>query len=262
MLAAASIDQYCNKQTSMGLDELLYLQSEMNTALFIGGIQHNSGLFATNTEYDLVVYRYDSSSGTARFIVNNQYGNSYSVTPESSDGSILFATSKDVGTQSFFGRIDDVAFFPKTLSDAEVTELNDAVNATSGLYAIGGLDTKTITKFNEKYDLATDVWTDVEAMPTPRFGMSSASVNGKIYVVGGAIIDIIEATLSTSGILESYDIIKDEWETLTSIPFEEDGPVGIAYSQCNHVKLNGEDYLYVLGGSSGIFRYGRPRKLK
>ena len=57
------------------------------------------------------------------------------------------------------------------------------------IYAIGGvLDPPsyvTCTGTNEKYDPASNQWTLKSDMPTPRASFAIASVEGKIYCIGG-----------------------------------------------------------------------------
>ncbi|MBI1925877.1 galactose oxidase, partial [Candidatus Poribacteria bacterium] len=79
-----------------------------------------------------------------------------------------------------------------------------AVNGT--IYAIGGVGpiagggTGAISVV-EAYDPRTDTWTKKSDMPTPRWGLSTVAVNGKIYAIGGAPGDG-RVTLST---VEEYD---------------------------------------------------------
>jgi len=49
-------------------------------------------------------------------------------------------------------------------------------------------------------------------MPAPRAGSAAATVNGKIYVVGGQVADVMQPTT-----LE-YDPVADTWATKAAIP--------------------------------------------
>jgi N-acetylneuraminic acid mutarotase len=73
-----------------------------------------------------------------------------------------------------------------------------SVSAINGkIYAIGGGD-KSLNIKNpmnpdpygvsivEEYDPIKDVWTKKVDMPTKRYGLSTVTVNGKIYAFGGA----------------------------------------------------------------------------
>ena len=46
----------------------------------------------------------------------------------------------------------------------------------------------------EMYDPATDSWTSLDPMPIPRHGIGAATVDGLIYVPGGALIAGFDAT--------------------------------------------------------------------
>jgi len=72
------------------------------------------------------------------------------------------------------------------------------------IYAIGGRDdggaNPNPLSSVEEYNPSTNEWTTKEEMPTARFIVSSASVNGKIYAIGGA--QNFTSALST---VEEYD---------------------------------------------------------
>ncbi len=52
--------------------------------------------------------------------------------------------------------------------------------------ASGGRTAGTVNAIVEAYDPATDSWTSEPSMPTARFGLSCAALDGAIYAVGGA----------------------------------------------------------------------------
>ena len=107
------------------------------------------------------------------------------------------------------------------------------------IYVFGGYTTpgssyKTPTV--EEYDPLTSSWlTKDSEMPTPRAWAASATVNDKIYVIGGT---------SDSGnfldIVEEYDPMSDSWTTKNPMP---NGRAGFTLSV-----VNGK--IYAIGGST------------
>lgn len=81
-----------------------------------------------------------------------------------------------------------------------------------------------------------DTWTTMESMPTPRLGLSSSVVDGKIYAIGGG---------SAAGFLntvEEYDPQTNSWQAVASMPTPRDLMASSA--------VNGK--IYVMGGYNGI----------
>jgi len=96
-----------------------------------------------------------------------------------------------------------------------------------------------ITNVNEVYDPLTNDWKSLASMPTKRHGAFMASVNGKIYVIGGmGDVNDMWKTLST---VEMYDPKTDKWEIKKSLPEPRDG---FSLSVIN-------DKIFVIGGFSG-----------
>lgn len=129
------------------------------------------------------------------------------------------------------------------------------------VYAIGGIDSKTISQFVEEYDPATDVWADKSNIITPRFGAMSAAVGSTIYVMGGITLDVITNKLTTSRSLEAYNTSTDTWASLTDMPVLDDGSVfGISYGVCfgtaQYVQVSGENRIYILSGLREIDNNG------
>jgi N-acetylneuraminic acid mutarotase len=58
------------------------------------------------------------------------------------------------------------------------------IYAIGGVTRVGGLPQTLSTV--EAYDPATNKWTERAAMPTKRYSLSTAVVNGKIYAIGGS----------------------------------------------------------------------------
>jgi hypothetical protein len=90
-----------------------------------------------------------------------------------------------------------------------------AAEANGTLYAVGGFgccyypfEKGTL----EAYDLATDTWTERAPMPTPRLGVGVATINGRMYVIGG------EQDVYMLGTLEVYDPTTNTWTTKAPMP--------------------------------------------
>jgi len=106
------------------------------------------------------------------------------------------------------------------------------------IYAIGGgvpkpggfVDVATV----EVYDPKTDTWAKKKEMPTPRLGLSTSVVDGKIYAIGGQV----------TGIVEIYDPEQDQW-------FEPD-PMPIPRGWFSTSAVGGK--IYAIGGG----RFGLP----
>ncbi|TSC68303.1 MAG: Kelch repeat-containing protein [Parcubacteria group bacterium Gr01-1014_66] len=69
-------------------------------------------------------------------------------------------------------------------------------------------------------------------MPTPRGGIASTVLGGKLYVFGG------EEEIGTIAVVEGYDSLLDRWHTRTAMPEGRHG-LGAAASG---------DRIYVIGG--------------
>src|SRR5258708_6096591 len=89
----------------------------------------------------------------------------------------------------------------------------------------------------EAYDPATDTWTSKAAMPTARWELGVAVVNGIIYAVGGQ--DAEPNGLTT---VEAYDPATDTWTTKAPMPT---GRYRLGVAAVNGV-------LYAVGGLHGL----------
>ncbi len=85
------------------------------------------------------------------------------------------------------------------------------------IYAIGGLPRPFGQAPNlsavEEYDPLTDTWIKKKNMPTSRAMMSTAAVDGKIYVIGGYLENQIPTQL-----VEEYDPKIDKWTGKADMP--------------------------------------------
>lgn len=94
--------------------------------------------------------------------------------------------------------------------------------ANGKIYAIGGGRDKVKGRMLginsvEEYDPATDTWKEKKNMPTPRLGLGTCVVNGKIYAIGGMTPDSVFWS-GLRDIVEVYDPRTDTWSSKASMP--------------------------------------------
>ena len=102
------------------------------------------------------------------------------------------------------------------------------------IYIIGGTSGPDVFDNVEVYDPSTDSWESKSPLPDTRWGHSSDTVGGKIYVMGGCLTIAGDATNT----IEVYDPSLDEWESGGNMPT---GRIG--FGSC---VVNGK--IYVMGG--------------
>jgi len=111
------------------------------------------------------------------------------------------------------------------------------------LYAVGGIDSQKTLASLLAYDPTTNNWTEKAPMPTTaREHLTSAVVDGKLYVMGGRTSGM-SANVDTN---EVYDPKTDKWSVLEPMPSKRGGLASAA-------AINGS--IYVFGGEqpSGTF---------
>lgn len=85
------------------------------------------------------------------------------------------------------------------------------------IYAIGGLKEGNPNPISVsatmEYNPVTDTWINKTDMPTPRYDLATAVLNGKIYAIGG-----IRDLLNVSSAVEEYDPVTDAWIKKADIP--------------------------------------------
>jgi len=95
-----------------------------------------------------------------------------------------------------------------------------AIEVNNKIYAIGGVDCVggcyRPLAVNEVYDPATNTWTTKAPMPTARFRISAATVNGKIYVFGGGT-GAVSGSGNRFDVVEEYNPITDTWTTKNNL---------------------------------------------
>ena len=118
------------------------------------------------------------------------------------------------------------------------------INGT--LYAVGGQSLLSsssspsgiILATNEAYDSASNTWITKASMPTARHHAASAVVNGKLYVIGGRVVEV-SSTVNVN-VNELYDPEKNTWTSLAPMPSKRSGIAAAA----NFDMIN----IYVFGG--------------
>lgn len=88
---------------------------------------------------------------------------------------------------------------------------------------------------HEAYDPATDTWTRLAPMPTPRNHLGAAVIAGRIHALGGRIPGDMELTVH-----EVYDPVTDSWATAPPLPTGRSGIAVIAH----------QGLIYVFGGET------------
>jgi N-acetylneuraminic acid mutarotase len=96
------------------------------------------------------------------------------------------------------------------------------------LYAVGGqsfLSSSSspsgILATNEAYDSASNTWITKPSMPTARHHAASAAFNGKLYVIGGRVVEV-SSTVNVN-VNEVYDPEKNTWTSLAPMPSKRSG---------------------------------------
>src|ERR1041385_5559813 len=77
-------------------------------------------------------------------------------------------------------------------------------------------------------------------MPTTRYGMAAAVINGIVHVAGG-----VDNGANRENILEAYDPVANSWSTKADMTIARQGAAAAG--------LGGK--LYVMGGTSGVGGY-------
>ena len=91
------------------------------------------------------------------------------------------------------------------------------------IYVFGGYSRGKIRgtkqhKIVEVYDPQTDTWTRTRDMPTLRGGFKTAVIDGKIYAIGGAVLDRQRDVEVATNLVEAYDPLANRWEKRASMP--------------------------------------------
>jgi N-acetylneuraminic acid mutarotase len=125
------------------------------------------------------------------------------------------------------------------LFNNEAIYVHTSCTVDGKLYVIGGNDSNNTTLSTvDMFDPNTGEWVSKKAMPTDRGLPACASIEGKIYVMGGA--RGIGGNFDAGGLktVEVYNTTNDTWTQLADMPTKRWGHSAVA--------LNGK--IYVFGG--------------
>ena len=120
--------------------------------------------------------------------------------------------------------------------------VGNSIYAIGGRFSTGGPCSgfgDTETAIVERYDIATDTWSTVAPLPSPRSDLAAATIGGKIYVFGGC-----RGRATILGDVDVYDPVTDTW---SAAPKDLPTPRAAMYS----VASKGGT-VYVIGGWDGI----------
>jgi hypothetical protein len=83
------------------------------------------------------------------------------------------------------------------------------------LYAVGGATETGLVATSVAYDPATDTWTEIAPIPTPRVGLSDSVVGNVLYALGGANASGVLATNEAFTVLPQTkaDCMNGGWQT-------------------------------------------------
>ncbi len=133
----------------------------------------------------------------------------------------------------------------KWVNKAELPEARYALSASAfngKIYAIGGfiknnVNVEIATNIVEEYNPKTNKWTQKTDMQKTRAGLSTCTINDKIYAIGG-VRSLWEDTFYQT--VEEYDPDKDIWVTKADMPTAR---AGLSTSV-----VNGK--IYAIGGTN------------
>ena len=135
-------------------------------------------------------------------------------------------TSKTLVAQSWVIK----ANIPNALADAASCVLNNKI------YIVGGSNNNGALNSLYVYDPATNTWTAKTGMTFARGLLGLATVNGKLYAIGGYNNGAVN-------IVEEYDPITDTWSTKA--------PMSQNKCEISVGVINNK--IYVVGGNPGFF---------
>jgi len=116
--------------------------------------------------------------------------------------------------------------------------VNHLAAASDGtyVYAVGGhqLTDTSVNTALQRFDPATNQWTQLPAMPAPASGLGAVIVGGQLVTVGG------DNGLIVSSTVRAYNLTTQKWSTLTSLAEPRTG-LGVVYYN---------NILYAVDGAS------------
>lgn len=108
------------------------------------------------------------------------------------------------------------ASMPTPRSDLSATVINDKIYLIGGKKYSNSSPYFTQTNINEIYDPVNDSWTTKTSIPTAVYGYASATINGKIYIMGGSTST--QQTGSSTNANQVYDPKTDSWSSAANLP--------------------------------------------
>ena len=105
----------------------------------------------------------------------------------------------------------------------------EAAVFSNQIYVFGGFSRNKPGDFNDKktvemYDPQTDTWVKKRDMPTLRARFTTAVADGKIYVIGGIVLDKKLGKQVITGLVEVYDPLTNRWEKRANMLIEREYP--------------------------------------
>ena len=129
---------------------------------------------------------------------------------------------------------------------------------TNKIYSIGGVNSSRILDATHEYTVATNSWTTVSPMVTPRMMAMSVIDGNDIYVLGGLEYDSNANKLVVSQSVEKYDSVADSWSILEDMPNVDTGVVdAIEYGVACGIAQIISGKIYILSGIKKISDDGR-----
>ncbi|HEV3085290.1 MAG TPA: kelch repeat-containing protein, partial [Gemmataceae bacterium] len=186
----------------------------------LGGPSNTSIAGLTN-----FVQAFSPATNTWQFVANMPTARSFLAAAVGPDGRIYA-----IGGNAAFGPTNIVeAYTPATNTWTTVASMPTprsglaAVTGPDGrIYAIGGLDILRSPEplaTVEAYTVATNTWTTVASMPTPRQLLAAAvGPDGLIYAIGGA-----DASGNPLHTVEAYNVTTNTWTTALPLPTARSG---------------------------------------
>jgi N-acetylneuraminic acid mutarotase len=114
---------------------------------------------------------------------------------------------------------DTKASMPTPRSDLTANVVNDKIYLIAGKEYSNTNPYYTQTNVNEVYDPASDSWSTKTSIPTATFGYESATIEGKIYIIGGS--QTITSQPQSSAFVSAnqvYDPKTGNWTSVANIP--------------------------------------------